>query len=326
MRTTTIAILALIILHSCEPEFNPLVEAPPIPVVYALLDSQDSTVRVKITKSFALDQAFKRENIPAASLEFPKARVWLERWNGDYLYFRSELNPIDCQRESGLFPALPNPVYVLQHDETNGRIFDYPNKHDLIKLIIDIPEQPLIYSQITPLREAHIKYPTYNGEKIHLYSENGLSPSFIASAYYIEGWVSIEYTDHYYDSDTNRITKWRDYHIDATMLNAPPWIITAERFLRRTAVYIPDDKAVRYRTFRRLWITIYGADQNFFEYTMRANISPIDQSGHPFSNLVNGMGLFAATCTAKKWATLDYFSLDSLCNGQYTKHLRFKHW
>ena len=311
---------------SCETDFDPIYRSEPIPVCYAFLDAEDSIARVRLSKTFILEDAFKQDNIPSDSLEFPDARVWLERWNGDYLYLRAELMQSYQAREPGLFPSSPNPIFILPKDENTARIFDPPNQKDLIKLIIDIPGYPLVYSQLSPLRPASISFPRKNGERITFYSIEGFMPKCKVYSYYQEGWIGIEYTDHYADSDILRTAWWREYHSDSSMFNPPPFKVTSEEFLMKAGIFIPDDDAVRYRTFHKVWIKIFGADRNYYEYNLRAQVSPIDQSGLPYSNLVNAIGLFAATSSTKKWGVLNYFMKDSLCYSQYTRHLKFTPW
>ncbi len=330
MKHSAIFILLSGLFLSCETDFNPIHQANPVPVVYALMDTEDSLARVRLSKSFTLENAFDQENIPSDSLVFPAAQVWLERWNGDYLYLRAELTRGNTTRVGGIFPANPNPVFSLPFNEQTARIFEPPNSNedqDRLKLIIEIPGYPLVYSEIKPMAPAVFSAPR-EGTKINLYSVEGFKPRVNAGrdAHYVEGWVEVEYFDHFENSDSLRIIRWREYHADKSMQNPPPFQIFAEDFLRRISFYIKDDQKVRYRTFHRLWITLKGTDKHFYDYIQRSKVTPIDQSGQPYSNLVNGIGLFAATSSTKRWFELSYYMLSELSNSEYTKHLRFVSW
>ncbi len=309
MKQKALLLLATALILSCETDFDPVYHADPIPVVYALMDTEDSLARVRLSKSFTLEDVFKQQNIPSDSLAFPDAQVWLERWNGDYLYLRAELTRGEIPRNPGLFPSTPNPVFSLPFTTENARIFEPPSnaEGDRLKLIVEIPGYPLIYSEIRPMAPAAFIAPR-EGTKINMVSVEGFKPRVGAGrdAQYEEGWIGVEYFDHYENSDSLRLVEWREYHADKSLLNPPPFQIFAEDFLRRTGFYIKDDPQVRYRTFSRLWITMKGTDEHFFDYIQRSRVSPIDQSGLPYSNLVNGYGLFAATTTAKRWFELLY--------------------
>jgi len=321
--------MLLIVLISCDNELDPIVKGPPLPVVYALLDAEDSVAKVRLSKTFILEEGFETETVPRDSIMFPDARVWLERWNGDYLYLRSELSREDLARKPGLFPTFPNPIYYLPLNDETARIFEPPKykELDLIKLIVEIPGFPLIYSQIKPLSSPHIIAPR-SGSRVTLFGEEGLRPKWSSSpqAYYTEGYIGIEYTDFFADSDSTRHVQWREYHADASMLNPSPFIIYGEDFLKRTAFYVGTNPMVRYRKLIRIWITIYCTDENFYDYLTRSNVTPIDQTGLPYSNLVNAIGIFSATATTKKWFLPDYYTLDRLSNSDETKHLRFVEW
>lgn len=314
---------------SCSNELDPILTGPATPVVYALLDAEDSLARVKLSKTFTLINGFETDLVPADSLRFPEARVWLERWNGDYLYLRAELEREDSPREPGLFPSAPNPVYNLALTEESLRIFEPPHHLDIdrIKLIVEIPGFPLIYSQVKPLPAPVFKSPR-EGIKLGMFGDDGISPKWTSSpnVYYTEGYIGIEYTDHYDETDSLRFVRWREYHADATMQNPSPFIVQGTDFLKRMAFYVGNDPQVRYRTFDKVWIYIHCSDENFFEFRNRSGISPIDQTGLPFSNLVNAIGLFSATATGKRFFYPDYYSLSQICNSEYTKHLRFVNW
>ncbi|MFO7616739.1 MAG: hypothetical protein R6V75_05765 [Bacteroidales bacterium] len=101
-------------LLSCSTEFDPVIEAPSIPVVYSLFNCYDTIQWVRLSKTFLLKGEFEASLIPKDSLYYPDVRVGLERWHDDYQLARAELVREDRLREAGLFPREPNPIYVLR--------------------------------------------------------------------------------------------------------------------------------------------------------------------------------------------------------------------
>ena len=83
---------------------------------------------------------------------------------------------------------------------------------------------------------------------------------------------------------------------------------------------------VRYRSFDRINIYYYSADENVYTNNVTSQIKSIDQTGIQFNNIVNGLGLFGTRSRAERWFILGFVEMDSLCKGQYTKDLGFIQW
>ncbi len=323
-----LSLIALAGIASCESEFNPILAADPVPVVYSLIDNSDTAHWVKISRTFIMNKGVSTENISTDSLGFPGVRVFLERWNGDYIYDRAELLDYELPRVPGLFPAKPNFLYYLPKNENTMGLFSDPNPNDVVKLIIDIPNLPIVYSQAVSQKPINVTIPKKDGDKPYLFGEKVWEVKWNTSAYYTELFLELCYFDHYTDSVAPRSTIWREFH------SIPPseeskYIepIGGQHLMVRIAANMDKPGSqVRYRSFDRINIYYYSADENVYTNNVTSQIKSIDQTGIQFNNIVNGLGLFGTRSRAERWFILGFVEMDSLCKGQYTKDLGFIQW
>ncbi len=318
------SLFILIYIFGCETEFDPISPADTIPVVFCLLDNSDTAHWVKLSRTFLLDEALKPDNLPFDSLGFPEARVFLEKWNGDYLYARAELNPDEIPRDPGIFPKTPNPQYYLKKEESTLIFFSDPNPQDLVKLIIDIPDMPVVYSEAVPLASINVRIPRKDGDNPYLYGEKPYEITWSAAGYYHELFLEFCYEDHYDDSVAYRSVTWKEFHSIPGYDNLPyTEPVLGQHLMIRIAANIKPDKQVRYRTFDRIKIHFYATDKYLYTHKLTEQIKSIDQTGIQFNNIVNGLGLFGARSKAERWFVLGFVELDSLTKGQFTKDLGF---
>ncbi len=321
-------ILLLIGFAGCETEFDPILPSDPIPLVYSLIDNSDTAHWVKLSRTFIMDKGLSTQNIDTDSLGFPEARVFLERWNGDYIYDRAELLSYEIPREPGLFPTTPNQLYYLPKNNKNIGLFSEPNPNDIVKLIIDIPELETVYSQAVSQEPVKVIIPKKNGAKPYLFGEDVWAIKWITREYYTEVFLELCYNDHYLDSTVPKSVSWREFHSipdpDEYKFTEP---ISGQHLMIRIAANLDKpDKEVRYRSFDKIKVHFYSADKNIYTHNITSQVESIDQKGIQFNNIVNGLGLFGTRSRAERWFILDFVAMDSLAKGQYTKDLGFVKW
>lgn len=316
---------------SCETEFDPVLYTDPTPVVYSLIDNADTAHWVKLTKSFIMDKGVTTNNISTDSLGFPGAKVFLERWNGDYIFDRAELQSYEIPRDEGLFPKTPNHLYYLPKNANTQGLFSDPNPNDIVKLIIDIPGLPVVYSEAVSPTPITVSIPRRNGESPYLYGEKVWEITWRTYAYYTELFLEFCYFDHYSDSVIAKSTTWRESHSIPNptykYIKTYREPIGGQHLMIRIAgnLQIPD-KQVRYRSFDRIKIHYYSTDESVYTHNLTSLVRSIDQTGIQFNNIVNGLGLFGTRSREERWIELDYVSMDSLAKGRYTKDLGFTNW
>lgn len=330
MKRYTHLLWLFVILSACETEIDLLLPPNDVPLVYSILNLSDTNFTVRLSKTFQMDKAFRTNLIPKDSLIFPDAEVWVERWNGDYMYSRNKLELTNGYRIDGIFPKTPNPIYRLSSSAIITRIFDQYDSRDWVSLVISIPDKPLVYSRIAPVNLPHIGSPRKDGEKINLHNElKPFSVSWSSKAYYSEGKIELRIAE-VSDTDIDTLKySWREYHSLPNPLlkrKKHDFFLKAPQFYERVSAVIKNDPNVQYRILEGLRIVYYCAGENLYQYNKANEMGLVDQISVPYTNIVNGIGLFASYCIAEKSFSLDYRSMDSLCNGQFTKHLNFRQW
>jgi len=327
MRYIKLAIIIFFI-FGCEKDFDPVLPAETVPVVYGLLDNSDTAHWIKLSKSFILDKGVITQNISTDSLVFPGARVFLEKWNGDYIFDRAELIPYDIPREDGLFPSTPNPHFYLPKNDNTIGLFSDPNPNDVVKLIIDIPGLPVVFSQTVPLKSINIVKPRKGGEKPYLFGDDPFEIKWTANGSYHEMYLEFCYSDNYKDSVQQKSASWREFHSipgydSGTSLTD---YISGTNLMIKIAANLDPDKNIRFRTFDKIKVHFYSCDGMLYTFRLTNLVKSLDHTGVQFNNIVNGMGLFGSRSKAETWFRLGFVELDSLAKGQFTKDLGFVNW
>ena len=121
--------------------------------------------------------------------------------------------------------------------------------------------------------------------------------------------------------------EFHDHHISDPELGKD-YIIPIEGIplFDRIGKVIPDDKRVSNRRFEFAELVFNCLGENVYRYNEFLRTIPSDQAGKPFANVVNGMGIVGSRHTRSVSILFDYRSLSELCNGEYTKHLKFVLW
>ena len=322
-----LSICLIISIVACEKGFDPVLPMDPVPLVYGLLDNSDTAHWIKLSKTFTMDKGLITETISTDSLIFPGARVFLERWNGDYIYDRAELIPYDLPRDDGLFPKTPNPHFYLPKNESTMGLFSDPNKNDIVKLIIDIPGLPVVFSKAVPLKSMRVISPNKEGTEVSFFGDKPFEIKWAADGSYHEMFLEFCYIDHYNDSVHQNSVSWKEFHSIRGYHHSPftDYINEPNLMIKIAANLEPNDK-IRFRTFDTIKIHFFACDNIVYTYRLTNMVKSLDHSGIQYNNIVNGLGLFGSRRDAESSFTLDYYALDSLAKGQYTKDLGFVNW
>jgi hypothetical protein len=324
-----IHILALVFFAmSCETGFSPNLDSDSIPVVYAVLNEVDSIHSIRLSKTFLTDVSIHTQGVPGDSLYYRDAEVRLERWfYGNFVQeARFELTD-SINRNSGLFPTAAVPLYQLKRDDLNWRFFDgYPG--EIFRLIIEIPDQPIVYSEFKLVRPLEMIYPRSNGRSFNMYD---FKVAFTSYSNWTEMFIRFHYLNRYQDSTTSEIASWREFHDHADIEKdglTKEYKVPVEGIplFYRIGKVIPEDEKVFNRKFEYAELVFNCLDENIYQYNESKLAAPSDQAGRPYTNVVNGIGIVGSRYTHSISFLFDYGSIWQLCNGEFTKHLKFVDW
>jgi hypothetical protein len=334
-----ISLMMFLITFGCSNDFNPNLEVESIPVIYGIINPDDSIYSINLSKVFRADSAIDLSKNHGIQY-FNDAKVELELLNADgRLLNRAELHPTYVDQEvsgSGLLSPSPKLIYSINREEISIDS-DFDPKRTLI-LKVSTPEfSKLIYSQAQIRRKFSLVNPP---EKVHrrwldFYTEFNESIRWFGwPDDYFEVTLIVNYTDFFIDSSW--VEKSVEFGFDVPPTANPEngqvdisYRIDGELFLQKTAkafreVGTPD--SLDYRKFRTIDIQVVSSSSDYYKYIYALNHDS-DVSVIQTFNIVNGIGIFATKRVAKSTGHfLQWNVLDSLASSDITKSLKFLKW
>lgn len=295
----------VIFLTQCEADVKaPLAESP-YPVVYCLLDKDDTAHYVRLTKTFSgpVDAVTMAQN--PDSLYYNNARVFAEMPGKTV-----EMIPTrEVRRDSGLFFSEYSQLYKTTY-RLCGSVRIHIVLPDYATEVIGstILMGPRVFTEPNPLNKRVLGF--YETEPVRIIW-NGV-------AGVCETTIRFRYLE-IQDSgvDTCRVD-WVRKNSDFALMP-----IDLLEYLNN---WIPDKPEVRYRRVLGIDILVASGNGQLADYMLFKDWS-IDITDRPYSNLTNAYGLIASRGRSE---LTDYMPnqkfLDTLANNRVTKHLRFIKW
>ncbi len=327
---------------SCNSEFEPHIFSESTPVVYGVINPQDSLYQIKLTKSFiGPGNAYNYAQIPD-SIYYDDARVFLESRNFRGIVIDNvELFPIEIEpRKPGIFAQTPNIVY--QTDFKSIRLRPEILAQDGITfevdlfLLVQLPDQPELIESRTRLKpEPKIINPRAFFQKVYFYGE---VPFFMEWTHtspdtYFEIKVVIHYREILETGERETEAHWILTGIQLNEHSFPGGVKTfytyyfrPENFYSQIRAAIPIDPEVKGRAIISVDFIILTSDGAIKDYNEIGRVAD-DYHGTSYTNILNGLGLFSSYNTKGVFGQrLGQRELDSLALGTYTRHLNFSRW
>ncbi len=328
---------------SCSSDFKPHIISNPTPVVYGVINPQDSLYQIRLTKSFIGPGNAYSYAQNADSIYYNNARVFLEsrRFNGKTID-RVELLPKEIEaREEGIFAKTPNIVY--ETDFTSIRLrpeilaeAGIPFEIDLV-IQVEIPGQAELTESITRLKsEPKIVNPSGNFKKVYFFGEYPFYMEWTHDSpdSYFEIKVVMRYREILFSGEEREAeTFWvlKGIQVNETSLSGSSrafysYYFRPENFYSQIRAAIQPDPEVHWRKINDIDFIILTSDGAVKSYNEIDKITD-DYRGASFTNITNGLGLFSSYNTKGVYnQLLGTREMDSLTDGSYTKHLNFNKW
>jgi hypothetical protein len=323
-------------LSGCNDEVDIYSKNDYLPVIYSLYCPDDSIINIRVGRTFQGDQsAFQSAKEPdTAFIRSLKVSIEFVDINGTYLFARQEIRPVLLpDKEPGLFYRAPNYSFCAK------TTFPYqldPLQTGIMRLIVfdpalnrySVAESPVLGRTkiVAPRNDLgtlgaslynnppfSVKYmdvgAAYEIRVVFYYSEIGVGDMEVRDS------VSWNYPVQYENTEVV------SYH-DAKLTEIP---FGGDDFYKNLSRRIRVDHQVN-RLFKSFSIHMSVSDPAFRIYQNFLN-SGLDIDAHIISNITNGIGFFSVVRRSEvNNIRLDIRSLDSLCNGQFTRNLGFKKW
>jgi len=332
----------LILLSSCSLILCPVLPSDPVPLIYGMINPQDSIYNIRLSKTFAgAGNALDFAKIPD-SLYYQGAKVFLEtRDTSGTLIQRVQMEETVIEdREPGLFAVSPNRIFRtdasqlhLGTDYFSGLGLPYTvNLH--VKAVI--PGYADTVQAVSLLRSApRIVQPRNALVKIYLYSDETFWMQWYdtnkESMFQI--LIRMHYTDFLADTKREMTAEWvlSGIEVNTSSLTGASRTICSyyfrpENFYAQISSAIPKDPEVEARVCGKFDFIVLSSDKELEYYRNIYDISD-DYHAAGYTNVKNGYGLFTTyTTTGIYGMTMGPTELDSLAGGRYTSDLKFKNW
>lgn len=331
----------LILTGSCSTEFDTYVTGLTTPVVYGVINPADSLYQIRLTKSFVGEgSALDFARIPD-SIYYADASVVLETYLANVPYQSIQLEQVTLSdRSPGIFASSPN--YIYQTSQRNLHI-DYSFfeamgiAYDMeIKLSVIIPGQTdTIRASSRLLPPPRIIHPRPTYKKVYFYGDvpfqlewthptQGNYYELQVVAWYKEITATTESITH-----SQWILKGIEYNESSypgSVNNKYSYFFRAENFFAQLAAAVEQVPELTGRVLQSIDFIILTSESIMKEYN-RVGAMQDDYHGAGYTNITNGLGMFTNyNKTGVYDMSLGQRELDSLANGRYTRHLKFKNW
>ena len=163
------------------------------------------------------------------------------------------------------------------------------------------------------------------GAKPSVFATPSTGESFDGRAFthsYRQIEFTIHYKEHYRNSSSVLEISWSTNE----GWDGNNYFITPERLFNPIKLRLSKSDSVLSRTLDSIDIEILKPSRFFNNYWFVRDYWE-DSDRPPYTNFDNSYGMFFTITIGKQTGmTLDFQSLDSLCNGYYYKEMKFKNW
>lgn len=317
---------------NCSNDFEMFHEASPKPLVYCTINPADTFCFVTLTKSI-LDNGDPFELVKNVyNLEVNDVEITLEGWGKGFKMwetgFKKVPNPFDSNNSHEFSRPCYQSISTMLFADLTGRFCGNYKEFDFFRLVINSPElEKVVYSRI-PVIDAPSDIAPIGSKKFTLYGDYKTLLHFkinLKKTKYIELVCYLHYNEMTDTLKEKRVL----FHIrkDLQFFEEDVYIFFYEdEFFNKIAAAVKTDQEVDARFFKSFDLEFCVGDQSFDDYwSTYENASNIDNTS--FGNITNGSGLFSIYRSVRtNDIEFDIQTMDSLCNGRFTKHLNFKSW
>ncbi|MCK5821349.1 MAG: DUF4249 family protein [Bacteroidales bacterium] len=333
-------------LCACETDFDPYIPSKPTPVVYGVINPDDSLYQIRLTKSFVgPGSAYDYAQI-SDSLFFQNAKVYLDTYldtnpGNDTLLESVELELLEIEpRQEGIFIRQPNLIYQTNFHELNIRPEQYHNQGLAYDIVLQmraiIPGYADTVTAKTRLKKPpRIVNPKAHYQKVYFFGEIPFQVEWTHTSKdnYFELQVVFHYKEILEDEQREAAVEWvltgieyNESSIPGGVNNFYNYYLRPDIFYSHIRATIPVDHEVKARLVRNIDFVILTSDGTIKHYNEIGELAD-DYHGATYSNLNHGLGIFTSYNTVGVYGLrLGQRELDSLAFGTYTKHLNFKNW
>ena len=327
-------LLINIVFISCDSSLDINADYKNIPVVYSLLDKNDTIQYIKLNKTFLGDESVSNMAQVSDSLNYENAVVNVLKYKNNSVVSTFSFEKTDTiSKDDGFFANDNNIIYIYK-----GKIINEGEKPDDYKfaLDIDIPDVGKLSSETKVVSDVIISAPLgYNSpsakNELTLYTNHFLSPEYKFTSGKNSGLFEY-YLEFLYYEKINGEYKFKSIsHSEGSKSTGDlSGGVEFDFALKGEVLYkfVNEElsKSTNEKVFYAIRYKFMSAGEDLSMYIDLTKPSyGIVQEKPSFTNIVNGWGLFSSrTSTYSPYKKLDLSSLNYLSTGEITNSLNFK--
>tara|TARA_B100001093_G_scaffold520060_1_gene612366 strand:+ start:3460 stop:4554 length:1095 start_codon:yes stop_codon:yes gene_type:complete len=349
IRKTLLVLITLAFIVSCDNDIDIIAEWKDIPVVYGVLNAQDSVHYVKLNKAFlgqgnVMSMAQEFDSLYYDQEDVGLRLVEYRRIAGQYIETKSiEMEPTDefLKPLEGIFSAPDQIIYKSDASLNNERYYSaqvYDKSVDTVIASNLIPIDVLSPLQIIKPNPASALNLVPNGNYPITVE---WSPLEGADLYELK--IRFHYVEQQIANLSDTVHKYIDwnfpYRLPTSSISSESISLDAEQFLNFLAVNIDENPNV-YRQVKGMQftqttlshacmdITLMAAGQNLSTYILlNQNSNSIVVDRLEYSNIDNGIGVLSSrSFNVLEGIKINNFSNDEIAFNEITKHLNFAYF
>jgi len=318
MKTYLLIILSIFV-FSCETGIDVTDDSGSVPIVYCILNQDDSVQRLRISRSYLSTNGL----IPPGSsdsLTIPgEVNLSIEVVENKQVTDHYLFEPISIQKDSGFFPSEVNGIYQ--------GIFGI-KENTTYRLILEIKEWDYVsYSSFVTVGDFQLVDPAFPKVRdIHMLNDHNpvihWTRSLNAAVYQVGIRV------HFQEMIAEQIDSISLLFLFTTTFNRDDpgsfysYSINSNQFYKRMAESIQSDPAYLRKLTGIDVCVIAGSESVGVYMTTQESQDPFQVLD--YTNFINGLGIFGSCKTVEaRGFKLDDQSMDSLAYGNMTKSLNF---
>jgi len=335
-RHIVLLLTAMIYLAGCDDDVDIYTKDNYLPVVYCLYCPDDSVINIRVGRTFQGERsAYHSAKDPdTAFIKSLKVSIEFVDPSGNYLLARQDIPLVTVpDKDTGYFYQTPN--YCFKSRTAFPYSLD-PLEFGVMRLIVFDPKLRRYTVADSPvLGRTQIIAPRNELGLYHasLYSEWPFTIKYmdVGAAYDIK--VIFDYSEIGVDgNEIPHSISWNypiEYKNTEVVSNYESKLMEipfgGDEFYKELSKQIKTEQHIP-RLFKSFSIHMTVSDPAFRIYQNFLN-SGLDIDAGLISNITNGIGFFSVVRRSEvNNMLLDIRSLDSLCNGRFTKKLDFRKW
>lgn len=319
-------ILLLSLLTNCRNDLELLAPYQDIPVVYCILNQNDSIHYLRLGKSFAGPKNAYEMAMEADSIYYKQADIVLERWKDDEFVSSMDMTLTDSiRKDSGIF-AYHKPLLYSTMGQLDGSS-EYRIKIHIAETGKEITATTSLVDGIRIIKPFFTR-PSINFSAYNNYLEVEWVSSPNARIYFLQ--FRFNYLEVFGRDTIHKEQIWSIAHFSSLHAKGGERMETRvnhKSFYAFLALKIPPpENGIRRIAEKKAFDIIFTVGgEELYTYMEVYDPDHNMMTERPiYSNITNGIGIFSARYQQEiKGKALTFPSIDSIAHGQFTSHLGF---